>query len=334
MSILIIGYLEVATTETEIMRNHRMSTKALYIAEGGVQAGIRYIIDNLLGDSDWSDNGAVIYTNVTPTGWDGDYDVELKNGTQDTIDVESTGEVSGFTRTIIQTVTREAGAPEAFYYAMHSFGSTTMLMFSDGTINGDVASTGWVLGEAGMTINGTVTDGSSVPEPSVSMAGYKSIADNIKSNGFTFTSGNTYGAPGSEEIWYIKGNAYIQENVTIYGSVIAQNNITFTGWGNIDDITIDAASGYPAIISGNNISGDWLRDSTISGLIYADNNISLNWSNNLVINGTILSGNTTTMRFCDDLTVNYDSDIIENPPPYFSGGETGGGVRVSAWQET
>lgn len=327
MSILIIGYLEVATTEIEIMRNHRMSTKALYVAEGGVQAGIRHIIDNLLGDNNWGNDEGVIYTDVSLG--DGDYDVELKNGTQDAIDVESTGEVSGFTRTIIQTVTRGgSGVPEAFYYAMLSFGSHTNFNNSTGTVDGDVASSGTVQNEDDMTITGTVTDGSTVSEPSpVAMASYKSIADNIESGGFTFTSGNTYGASGSEEIWYIEGNVTIESNVTIYGSVIADNNISM---GNTS-ITIDAASGYPALISGNNIQGDGLGGvSTISGLIYADNNVDFDGlGDDVTINGTIISGNTTVMRNGGDFTVNYDPDIITNPPPYFPGG----GITLSAWQE-
>ena len=334
MSILVVGYLEIATTETEIMRNHQLSTKAFYIAEGGIQAGIRYVIDNMLSDNNWGNNNGVIYSSVELGS--GTYDVELKNGAHDSSDIESVGTFSGFSRTIRQTVTRGGGSgdPEAFEYSMYSFGSTVNFQNSEGTINdADVSTTGQVINEDDITLNnGNFIDGASVAAPTVDFATYESIADNVEAGGFTFTGGNTYGALGSEEIWYVQGNAEIEENVTIYGTVIAENNISFTGSGDKEDVTVNAASGYPALIGGNNIMGSKLKDSAISGLIYAGSNAEFNQADNLTINGTILAGNNIAMKNdqSGSFEINYDQDIIANPPPYLSGG----GVSLSAWQES
>ena len=153
-----------------------------------------------------------------------------------------------------------------------------------------------------------------------------------RSGGFAFEEGNTYGSVGSEEIWYIEGSATIEENVTIYGTVIADLSISFTGRRDKENVTIDAASGYPALLAGTNISGDSLANSTISGLIHAGNTITFDKANNLTINGTIISGNDTSMANDKrgSFVINYDSDIVSNPPPYFEDP----GVNLSAWQET
>ena len=50
MSVFVVAYLDVATTETEIMQNHKLSTKALYIAEAGIDDAIYTLRQRGLSD--------------------------------------------------------------------------------------------------------------------------------------------------------------------------------------------------------------------------------------------------------------------------------------------
>lgn len=233
------------------------------------------------------------------------------------VKVTSTGTVSGLSRKVEQTgvITDPgypSGAPAAFSYPMHSFGNITDFKDSTGRVNGDVSARVDVKFEQNMTITGSVIEGNELGTITpVDYAGYKGIANSIQSGGFSFTAGQTYSG-----IYYIEGGVTIPNNVTINGSVIAEGNITLGTSG----ITIDASAGYPALISGNNLTGNGLQSSTISGLIYANNNIDFNnLSNNVTFTGTIISGNNTSMTGGSSFTINHDSDLVNNPPPYFAG---------------
>jgi hypothetical protein len=302
------------------------SSKAFWLAEAGLQKYI-YLLKN---DENYRSN----YPDLNESLGNGSYLVQASYDVgSNTYTLISTGTVGVLNRKLQQSVVVTSsggypgGSPEAFEYCMHSFGTNTKFNDSTGTINGDVAATNKIQGEEGMTINGTITEGSSVTSPSpVDMDSYEDIADHVESGGFTFAAGQTYTG-----IYYINGKTTIEDNVTINGSVIAENNISMGSSG----ISIDADSGYPALISGNNIQGDGLQDSTISGLIFATNNVDFDNLSDVTINGTILSDNNTLIRDGDSFTINYDSDIVDNPPPYFQG-YVSSGVTVTPqrdWNE-
>ncbi|MFC1666755.1 hypothetical protein ACFL0P_02620 [Candidatus Omnitrophota bacterium] len=307
--------------------------QAFYLAH----AGLEWYMEQLENDSDWSSPPTV----KTDQSFDvGTFSVTYANEATNSIDITATGKVTGWDwndvqRVITQHVERSAGGysggtPEAFDYGFHGFGSWIDFKNSTGTVNGDVASSSSVKNYGSMTINGTVTESSSVDDPTpVDTDGYEAIADNVESGGFTFTEGNTYGSAGSEEIWYIDGSATIERNVTIYGSVIARLGISMA----VDSLTIDAASGYPALIAGGNISGDGLSDSTINGLISADGNIDFDNLDTVTMNTSILAGGNISIKTGASFTINYDSDIATNPPPYFEGYATGA-ITTSLWQES
>lgn len=312
------------------------SEQAFYIAH----AGMEWYLEQLENDSDWSTPPPVLTNQVFGAGT---FTVTYVNQSTSAIDVTATGKIAGWDgnnvqRVITQHVTKSVGAggypggvPEAFTYGIHCFGSNVSFKDSTGTLNGNVASTNQVKNYGGMTINGTITQNSKVAEPTpIDMAGYKSIAQNVKSGGFTFTSG-TYGSPGNEQIWYITGSVTINSNVTIYGSVIAEGQINMDA----NSVIIDAASGYPALISGSQIEGEGLSNSTINGLIYADNNIEFEELSNVTMNTCMLAGNNISLKEGSNFTINYDSDITTHPPPYFNGYSAGSTtITTSLWQET
>ncbi|MBU0759916.1 MAG: hypothetical protein KKC66_04185 [Candidatus Omnitrophica bacterium] len=323
-----LGFLFMMSIQLKGSGYDVASSKALWLAEAGLQK----VIYQIKNSSSFRDNPTTITGNLE----NGGYSVSVsKNGI--TYSLSSTGTESDISRTVeLDAVVSSNGgsypdgAPEAFNYAMHSFGNHIKFKDSEGTINGNVASANSVQNSGDPTINGIVTSNSTVPTPfTVNMAGYQSIADNVESSNYTFTEGNTYGSSGSEQIWYVQGNVTIEENVAIYGTVVAEHNVTLGS----EDITIDAASGYPALIAGNNISGDGLENSAINGLIAAENNIDFDNIKDATINGAILAGNNITMRDGEDFTVNYDSDITSNPPPYFSGYGGTTTVTTQGWNE-
>lgn len=327
--------LSLLVIETHISVDTVFSSRAFFIAESGLQYFYEY--NDLANNSNWTTGVSNPPADIVLGN--GTFTVTNANPLKDQIDVISKGEVTGWEGEVViryVRVTVERGAltnaTECFKRTMHSFGTNTDFHFSTGTINGhadpdygDVASKGAVKFEGGMTfVNSTAIDGSVIPSPvpdpfSDLLDDYKAItpAGNIKAGGYTFTAG-TYGSPGNEQLYYIEGNVNIDSNVTIYGSVIAENNITLAN----SNIVVDAPSGYPAFVADNNVEGDNLAgNSTISGLIYADNQVTFDYlGDNVTINGTILSGTNTSMTRGGNFTINYDIDIYTNIPRFFATG--------------
>jgi len=310
--------------------------QAFYIANAGMEC----YLELLQADSDWSIPPTVFTNQAFGSGT---FTITYANQAVSAIDVTSTGKVTGWDgnsvqRVIVQHVTKTGGSgypggvPQAFTYGIHCFTNDVNFKKSDGTVNGNVASTSEVKNHGSMTINGNVIEYSTVPDPGpVTMASYLAIANVVQSGNYTFTTG-TYGSSGNEQIYYINGAATINSNVTIYGTVIATGNININ---NRTNIHITSATGYPAFIAGYDISiTTLLSNSTIDGLIYADHNLTLDHLDNVTMNTCILAGNSMSIQTGSNFTINYSSSIYANPPPYFSGYSSGSAtVTTSLWQE-
>lgn len=310
--------------------------QAFYIANAGMEC----YLELLQADTDWS-TPPTVFTNQT--FGTGTFTITYANQATDSIDVTSTGKVTGWDgnsvqRVITQHVVKSGGSgypgglPAAFGYGIHCFGSNINFRNSTGTVNGDVASTVQVRNYGSMTINGIVTQNSTVPDPGpIDMASYLAIADIVQPGNYTFLAG-TYGSPGNEQIYYINGAATIRSDVTIYGTVIATGNINVS---NRTNIHITSADGYPALIAGSSISVSTMSSSTIDGLIYADNNVTFDRLSNVTMNTCILAGNNISIQNGSNFTINYDTNITTNPPPFFSGYSAGSAtITTSLWQET
>lgn len=306
MAIIMTAYMETMTIETKIMRNHKASTEAFYIAEAGFQSGVRYILDNIVGDSDWSDNNSTVYSNIS--FGDGVYSVVLANGGTNYIDVESTGTINGVTRSIGQTITNETGVPEAYDDALYTEGSIT------------------TTGASNLGVTGTETQ-SGIELPVVVFASYEAIADTVIAGDKTFTIGTYSG------IYYVTGDVTIDSDVTINGAIISEGGISAR---NNSNIIINSALPNPAIVANDEISFRSTTNSTITGLVFsgadATGNFNAQSADTLTVNGTIISGGGIIFRNSSDVTVTYDGSILTNLPLYISNGATPG-VILSAWQE-
>ena len=111
MSIFVIGFLEVATTETEIMRNHSLSNNALYIAEAGIEDAIYTL--RQAGNHHWDEG---FTDKVFPAGSSSSYTVTVDNGDYPTIVITSTGTVSGTFQRQVEAEISISGPPVAAPY--------------------------------------------------------------------------------------------------------------------------------------------------------------------------------------------------------------------------
>ncbi len=310
--------------------------QAFYIANAGMES----YLELLQNDSNWS-TPPTVFTNQAFGA--GTFTITYANQAVSAIDVTSTGKVTGWDGNSVQRVITQhvaktggsgylGGVPQAFTYGIHCFTNNVNFKKSSGTVNGNAASKGQVLNYGSMTMNGTVTENSSVPDPGpVTMASYQAIADVVQPGNYTFTAG-TYGSSGNPQIYYINGTATINSNVTIYGTVIAAYDINIS---NKTNIHITSAAGYPAFIAGHDISVTTLLSaSTIDGLIYADNNLTLDHLSNVTMNTCILAGNSMSIQTGSGFTISYSSSIYTNPPPYFNGYSSGSAtITTSLWRE-
>lgn len=90
-ALLVTGLLHGLTTDLQISHNHIWSTKALYIADAGIEHAIR----ELRADSNWRGP----YTEVFPAGSASQFSVSVTPSGSSLI-IDSSGTSGGFTRTI------------------------------------------------------------------------------------------------------------------------------------------------------------------------------------------------------------------------------------------
>lgn len=309
MVIITYAFLYMSSTQSRVVANKSKSAKALWLAEAGMEKYL-YLLKT---DSNYRTNTPDLSENLAS----GDYSVSaVYNSGTDTYAVVAKGTSGTSNRMIGQSAQITVGS-DAFGNAIFIYGARLQFDNTFGVINGDVTCVGELLNNL-ITINGTLTEFASVPGPfPPDYNGYRSIADHTETGNYTFTSGQTVGSPGNEEVWVIEGRVVIQDNVTIYGSIIAPaKTITMDGSANL---VISPASGMPAIVGGTYIDGDYLTDATINGLIYSGKDLRINNMSNVTINGSIMAENVCTFQNGTNVTINYDPTLASNPPPFFSG---------------
>ena len=100
---------------------------------------------------------------------------------------------------------------------------------------------------------------------------------------------------------------------------------------NTDNFIVTPRANYPALVSGGKITGQKLATSLINGLLFAATSIDINQATNNVINGSIISGGNIDMKDGLGWLVTYDSDLVSDPPPYFTAGS--GSASGDGWKE-
>ena len=292
-------------------------SQIFYLAD----AGIHYGIYNLKQDPEWTGE-----TNH-PLG-EGTFTVTLTDLGGNDYRLTSTGTADGQSRTVQQDINVSEDIPEAFYYVLHSGNNVLFDNSTDGTVAGDISAVNEVRGEGGMTINGTITEGSAVTIPDVNFADYQAIADYVISGNHTFGRNTTYNG-----IYYITGDVGFEDRVTLNGSIICPSADRNIDMRNSTRNTITAPTGYPAIVTAGNLL---LRNAVrinITGLVYSQGRINLRYAERSTFTGTLICSNNINIRDTWRLNFNYDSNIQSHPPPYFSGGKITISPKTNTWRE-
>lgn len=182
------------------------STQALYLAE----AGLQYAMQNLAADNDWSDN-----SDISGNMAGGSFNVHYVTKSQDSVTLKVTGTKNEVSRKFTTNVVR---SPISRY----------------GLLIGGHMNRQWA-------VNTELPEYylESAPLPTLDTDYYRNIADHKITGNYTFHSGDYYG------VWFIDGSVEFDDNVNIYGSLIATGNVNMKGDSHI---TIDA---YPYPLRGS-----------------------------------------------------------------------------------
>ncbi|UCG35817.1 MAG: pilus assembly PilX N-terminal domain-containing protein [Candidatus Omnitrophota bacterium] len=294
-------------TDISSSANYQYSQQALFIAEGG----LRYYLEQLKRQvTSWS---LPPEKSVNEPLGAGTFTITTANEEDDEVDLTSTGYITAADGTIAKRVVYvhlKRILPPAFKYATYS--DTNVNLSGKGEINGDTAADQHVHGEQGWKMNGDVEEGADIDFPYMDFPSYAKDADYIVDGSFTFEEGKTY-----EGIYYITQNAFVENGVTIEGSVIAEQNIEVKG----KDINLSAQGGYPALAAQLNININCKeQEETISieGLVYTEQNFILVSKGTTDITGSVIAKQNVNITSKGNTTITYDPDIIVTPPPYFS----------------
>lgn len=327
LAVVAFSFLRMTSVQGRTIGHEAASGKAFWVAEAGLKKYF-YLLKN---DSNYRDNYPPLNENLV----DGSYSVSATyDAGSTTYTITSEGQAGPLTRKIRQSTVVSEGS-DAFQYTIFVFGGHVAFDNTIGTINGDVGASGDVQAVGAlMTINGIVTPNAAENGPyAPDFDGYRSIADNIVGGHKTFVSGQTYGSPGAEEVWFIEGKATIEGNATIYGSVIAPNMTI--DMDNASNVTIASASGMPALVGGSYIEIQNVSNSTINGLIYCAQDLRCNNWNDVTVNGSMIAENVFNLQNGVNIQINYDTGLLTDPPPYFTE-YTSGGTTVTLqndWEE-
>jgi hypothetical protein len=315
------------------------SQQALFIAEGGLE----YYLEQLENQqASW----------VTPPTQPvdaalglGTFTITVSNAQADSIDVTSTGTISGMdgitiVRVVSVTAKRVPAVTPAFSFLLRG-NSPGGVNFTNslGTVTGDLSSAGNITGipAFGLTLNGTKYPDSDLDFPTVDYASYQAIANQVISGNFTFATNTTYNG-----IYYITGNVTFQSGAKLYGTLVMPTANKTVSLDNSVGVVIDPSvdplhpsGSYPAIVSAGRISATSTNNLHIKRLVYTDRNanpsINFRYSVGLDFDGTIVSQGGVDVRNNTGLNMAFDANILTNPPPGFSGGTQR--VADSLWDE-
>lgn len=337
----VIGVTAASLLGTDVgsSLNYMQSQQAFFIAE----AGLEYYLEYLQGQT-----GSWASLPSPPSNMAfgrGKFSISTANAQTDSIDVTSTAQITGMdgvntVRLVSVRATRQPGIPDAFRYLMRgdSPGGVSFTN-STGTVTGDLSSAGTIAGIPNpfLTLNGTKYPNTTLTFPGVDFDSYQAIADTTISGNYTFAADTTYNG-----IYYITGNVTFQNGAKLYGTLVnpsANKTITLDNTtGVVIDPTQDPfhpGGNYPAIVAAGFISATTTANLTTKRLIYTSKNanpsINFRYSSSFNFNGSIVSGGGVDVRDNTNLSMTFDTGILTNPPPNFTGGTQT--VGSSLWDE-
>jgi hypothetical protein len=305
--------------------NYMRSQQAFFISESGLQYYLKKLNDQT---SSWVNPPA---KPVNAPLANGSFTITTTNAQANSIDVGCTANITTIgtetvTRVLSVHATRQIGVPAAFKYVQHCGSDIRFTGSTQGIITGDISAVDKVIDESGMTINGTITEGSTVTMPTVDFASYQAIANYVISGNYTFQTGQIYNG-----IYYITGNVTFQSGVTLNGSVIAPSGNKSVSLNSSSNINITPSGNYPAIVAAGNITMTSATGMAINGLVFSQKTIDLRYLTSSNFNGCIVGQSNMDIRNTRGVNFTYNSNIASNPPPYFGGGTQS--VVAENWNE-
>lgn len=325
LTAIVVAFLSLTSIQTKNASYDIVSHKALWLAEAGLQKAF-YTLKN---DGNYQNNP----TPISGSLGEGIYSVSaVKNNNIYTF--SSIGTVGVMNRKITHSM---ALTSSVLVRSIHADGSNLNFQDSNGTINGNVSCHVQVVNYGNMVINGTVTDGFPMINPTIDYNYYKTLAqtqNKYYTTGLTFQNGTFTGA------YYTTKKVTIGDNAVINATIIAEGNIDFNNSAN--NVQINPANNYPALATKGQINSTGignpkvgLQNSTVNGLIIAEQNITFDYLKNTTFSGTILASSNISMKYGSSFTLNYNENIFAPMPPGFtySAGGTTTVISQKDWNE-
>ncbi len=354
LSAITAGFLFMTSAQLKGSGNDVASSKALWIAEAGIQQAI-YQLKN---DSGYRNSPTAINANLG----DGSYSVSVsKNGS--TYDLSSTGTVDVLNRKVMQSADVSIAFPAAFDYVLFgNINSDELKIKDDVAISGDVYYDGDVEVEQNTSVtnglvyadsvtgSGTYTEAPGPPDPVPTYPAFDttwydnqiSTAESQASSDWTLKNNDTYDLNGGT-VYYKK--VKIKDNATITGSgiIVAKNDVTIQDSANISsNVTIVTKKNMKiknnAVIQSGAVlyarKDITLRDSAnVTGSVLApENNKSVivkdsttftgiiyadtaKLRGDAVISGSVVANEYDGDKIKDDVSVTYDQSSLPGSLP-------------------
>lgn len=357
LTVITVAFLHMTSTQLRSSAYDVQSSKALWLAEAGIQKYMYYLKDGTYDN----DN----HPGITESLGDGNYSLAAPLYDPDTFTYPfvSTGTVGSVQRQITQSV---VATPGGVARAIHADGAHVKFEGSTGgTVNGNISCFVSVQSADDLAnyqdfVDGTytITDGQEQDKinPSISLSTYLTFAneDDNPPGDVHVDTNLTFNAGTYDGVYYATKTATINDGAVINGSVICEKTLSFAN-GPItvairpEQSTRAQANGqnYVALYAGSSISSTGsgapsgrrgLQNSTINGLVLAGTDLAFNYLDNTTFTGTIVAGN--NINFLDSsnanglsFVINYNVNIFT---PMIVGFSFSGGAVISPqndWNE-
>jgi len=312
--------------------------QAFFIANAGMEC----YLELLQADSDWS-TPPTVFTNQAFGA--GAFTITYNNQAADSIDITSTGKVTGWDgnsaqRVIAQHITKAAGAGTTFAdFALFYGGGDGSIdseikknqtitgdifikgdldIGKDCTITGNVSATGEITVGSGTSISGATTEYASqtVTQPTLTTAYY----DNLITAASGQPSGNrTFEAEAISGTVYVNGNAIIEDYINGSGIIVVTGSVDIKSNVDIgDNITVISDGTLLMRINGTvgkSVTFYSSSDIDLRAGIVLGSGAGAGEGVMLLSPGDVVLGNNTTITgfvFGNDVTIGTNLDLTGN----------------------
>ncbi|MBU1727390.1 MAG: pilus assembly PilX N-terminal domain-containing protein [Candidatus Omnitrophica bacterium] len=281
------------TSDTRIAMDTISSTKALFLAEAGVQ----YAMEVLSNDDDWLDN-----TTMTKSMSGGTFTAEFLTKPPTTATMKFTGTVDGISRKFSANLFKRS---EVFDYGLYVVGSVNTAGATNLTLPAEAPET--------------------IEFPAFDFEYYQSIATRTDISEFT-SAGSPYNG-----LYFYDGNVNIGSDVVVNGGIISTININFPN--GTSNVNINGVLPYPALATMNNLLFQQCSDIYVNGFIYVGGDMTGNFNAQqteyITLVGTVIVSGNFNLQGSDYFTILYEDDGLigipglDGPIVYYAWKEVG-----------